>query len=150
MALKDRGKRWHQQQIAQFRKVRKPYHRYENFLEKVLKLACKEYAPQAIVDSRTKTLPSFAEKAIRKLPKSDAIQDLTNPSLALIHAVGMGARLYTIMGVEANSRQFFPDATTSAEQKVHGGVFTVRRGVANTASLVGTGLGYQMDRLLDE
>lgn len=77
-----------------------------------------------------------------------ALQDLTNPSVALIHSVGMGARLYTIMGVEANSRQFFPDAATAAEQTVHAGIFNIRQGVANTSSLLGTGLGYQMDRLL--
>ena len=77
MALNPSGKRWHQQQIASFGKIRKSYHRYEDFLEKVLKSACKKYAPQAIVDTRTKTLPSFAEKAIRKLPKSERIQDLT-------------------------------------------------------------------------
>ncbi len=42
----------------------------------------------------------FASKA-RELGIPYAVQDLTNPSLALIHSVGMGARLYTIMGVEA-------------------------------------------------
>jgi ppGpp synthetase/RelA/SpoT-type nucleotidyltranferase len=77
MRLSPIGKRWHQRQIEDFGKMRKSYQRYEDFLEKVLKLACKKYAPQAIVDSRTKTLPSFAEKAIRKLPKSDAVHDLT-------------------------------------------------------------------------
>ncbi len=91
----------------------------------------------------------MAAKA-RELGIPYALQDLTNPSLALIHSVGMAARLHTIMGVEANSRQFFPDATTPAEQRVHGGIFTVRRGVADTSSLRGTGLGYQMDRLLAE
>ncbi len=89
----------------------------------------------------------FAAKA-RELGIPYALQDLTNPSLSLIHSVGMGARLYTIMGVEANSRQFFPDATTEAEQRVHSDIFNVRRGVADTASLQGTGLGYQMDKLL--
>jgi len=73
-----------------------------------------------------------------------AVQDLTNPSLALMHSVGFAARLYTIMGVEANSRQFFPDSTTPGEQRVHEGIFRVRRGVARTASLQGTGLGYRV------
>ncbi len=90
----------------------------------------------------------FAAKA-QELGIPYALQDLTNPSLSLIHSVGMGARLYTIMGVEANSRQFFPDATTEAEQHVHGGIFNVRRGQAETSSLQGTGLGYQMDKLLN-
>ncbi len=74
----------------------------------------------------------FAAKA-QEIGIPYALQDLTNPSLSLIHSVGMGARLYTIMGVEANSRQFFPDATTEAEQRVHSGIFNVRRGVADTS-----------------
>ena len=76
------------------------------------------------------------------------VQDLTNPSLALIHSVGLGARTSTMMGVEANSRQFFPFATPEAEQRVHPGIFRVEDGVASTASLRGTGLGYQMGNIL--
>ncbi len=75
------------------------------------------------------------------------VQDLTNPSLALIHSVGLAARLYTIKGVEANSRQFFPESTRPGEREVHGAIFNVRNGVARTASLQGTGLCYQMDRI---
>jgi len=75
------------------------------------------------------------------------VQDLTNPSLALIHSVGLGARLFTLMGVEANSRQFFPASTTPGERQVHEGIFTVRDGVARTGSLQGPGLGYQMARI---
>jgi L-alanine-DL-glutamate epimerase-like enolase superfamily enzyme len=75
-----------------------------------------------------------------------AVQDLTNPGLALLHSVGLGARLHTIMGVEANSRQFFPDATSKAEKRVHAGIFKLTNGRASTASLRGTGLGYQMER----
>lgn len=76
-----------------------------------------------------------------------AVQDLTNPSLALFHSVGLAARLYTIKGVEANSRQFFPLATTPAERFIHSGIFHVRRGYANTWSLQGPGLGFQTARL---
>jgi len=76
------------------------------------------------------------------------LQDLTNPSLALIHSVGMGARLYTMMGLEANSRQFFPAATPPGERAVHEGLLRLRRGMASTASLQGPGLGYQMEKLL--
>lgn len=78
-----------------------------------------------------------------------SVQDLTNPSLALMHSVGLGARLHTIMGVEANSRQFFPASTQEAEKRVHQGIFEVERGEADTRSLVGTGLGYQMARMVE-
>jgi L-alanine-DL-glutamate epimerase-like enolase superfamily enzyme len=76
-----------------------------------------------------------------------SVQDLTNPSLSLIHSVGLGARLYTIMGVEANSRQFFPMSTTKAEKRIHGGIFHLKNGEADTSSLQGTGLGYQMRKM---
>ena len=76
------------------------------------------------------------------------VQDLTNPGLALLHSVGLGARMHTMMGVEANSRQFFPASTSPAEQQVHAGIFTLNQGQASTASLRGPGLGYQMPRLL--
>jgi hypothetical protein len=76
-----------------------------------------------------------------------SVQDLTNPSLALLHSVGLAARLATILGVEANSRQFFPRATQFAEKGIHTGITRIRGGEATTASLCGTGLGYQMDRM---
>ncbi len=85
----------------------------------------------------------MAAKA-RELNVPYSVQDLTNPSLALFHSVGLAARLYTIKGVEANSRQFFPAATPPAEREVHSGIFYVRRGYANTWSLRGPGLGFQM------
>lgn len=79
-----------------------------------------------------------------------SVQDLTNPSLSLMHSVGLGARLRTIMGVEANSRQFFPESTQRAEKAVHGGIFNLVGGEADTSSLRGPGLGYQMDRMVAE
>jgi len=88
----------------------------------------------------------FASRA-REMGIAYAVQDLTNPGLALFHSVGLGARLHTIMGVEANSRQFFPDATSEAEKRVHGGIFKLTNGRASTASLQGTGLGYQMEKI---
>ncbi|MEI6501766.1 MAG: enolase C-terminal domain-like protein, partial [Armatimonadota bacterium] len=83
----------------------------------------------------------------RELGIAYSVQDLTNPSLSLIHSVGLGARLYTIMGVEANSRQFFPASTTEAEKRVHAGIFSLQNGQADTSSLRGTGLGYQMEQM---
>lgn len=88
----------------------------------------------------------FAAKA-GKLGIPYSVQDLTNPSLALIHSVGLGARLYTIMGVEANSRQFFPASTSEREQQVHAGIFRLTRGEADTSSLRGAGLGYQAEKI---
>lgn len=75
-----------------------------------------------------------------------AVQDLTNPSIALIESVGLAARTHTILGVEANSRQFFPAANELAAQ-VHSGLYEIRDGYARTATMTGTGLGMQIDQI---
>ncbi len=74
------------------------------------------------------------------------IQDLTNPGLALLHSVGLAAHLYPMLGVEANSRQYYP-ATSAPEEKVHPDIVKVRGGVVRTDSLRGPGLGYQVDKI---
>jgi len=74
------------------------------------------------------------------------VQDLTNPGLALLHSVGLAARLKPLMGVEANSRQYFP-ATSEPERALHPDVFTLHDGMARTGSLRGPGLGYQIDKI---
>lgn len=75
-----------------------------------------------------------------------AVQDLTNPSLALPQSVGLAARTHPILGVEANSRQFFPAANDLAAQ-VHPDLFHIRDGYARTHSLQGAGLGLQVERM---
>ncbi len=71
------------------------------------------------------------------------IQDLTNPGISLLHSVGLAARLYPMMGVEANSPQFFP-ATSRPEETVHPNIFNRRGGMVRTSSLRGPGLGYRV------
>jgi L-alanine-DL-glutamate epimerase-like enolase superfamily enzyme len=63
-----------------------------------------------------------------------AVQDLTNPSLAMVESVGLAARIHTIRGVEANSRQFFPKANEAAA-RVHPELFNIRDGKARTSSM---------------
>ena len=75
-----------------------------------------------------------------------AVQDLTNPSIALVESIGLAARIHTIKGVEANSRQFFPEANRLISE-VHSGLCAVRDGYARTESIRGTGLGFQIDRV---
>jgi len=75
-----------------------------------------------------------------------AVQDLTNPSLALLESVGLAARTHTILGVEANSRQFFP-AANALEAETHPDLYRVRDGVARTQTLAGAGLGMQVDKM---
>jgi hypothetical protein len=46
------------------------------------------------------------------------------------------------MGVEANSRQYYPH-TSSPERQIHPGIVGVKGGVVSTRTLDGPGLGYQ-------
>ena len=75
------------------------------------------------------------------------VQDLTNPGISLIHSAGLAARLHPMFGLESNSMQFFPDASRE-EMSVHPGLFTRCGGLLNTESLLGCGLGYQMDKII--
>ncbi|HXF60693.1 MAG TPA: enolase C-terminal domain-like protein [Caldilineaceae bacterium] len=75
-----------------------------------------------------------------------AVQDLTNPSLALLASVGLAARTHPILGVEANSRQFFPAANHLAAA-LHPDLYHVRDGFARTHSLRGPGLGMRVHEM---
>ena len=78
MALNQYGTLWHKQQIEEFVRERERYIAYASFLNDVLTLACEKFASLAIVQTRAKTVPSFAEKAIRKLPQSEQLKTFTS------------------------------------------------------------------------
>ena len=69
------------------------------------------------------------------------LQDLTNPSLAALQALGLAARLRTLNGIELNSGQFAPSAN-AAISAAHPGVFPLRNGFHDASTLQGPGLGY--------
>ena len=71
------------------------------------------------------------------------VQDLTNPMLAQIPHVQLAAHAGTIMGVETNSMQFYPEAS-AAEAVVHPGVYQRRGGQLDLASIDGPGIGYRL------
>ena len=58
------------------------------------------------------------------------VQDLTNPMLAQIPHVLLAAHAGTIMGVETNAMQFYPEASL-AEAAVHPGLYTRRAGAVD-------------------
>ena len=70
------------------------------------------------------------------------VQDLTNPMLAQISHVLLGFHAGTIMGVESNGMQFYPDASKN-EAKVHPGVYQRREGVLDLSTIRGPGFGYR-------
>jgi L-alanine-DL-glutamate epimerase-like enolase superfamily enzyme len=72
------------------------------------------------------------------------VQDLSNPMLAQIPHVLLGAHAGTIMGVESNGMQFYP-AASLPEAVVHPGLFRRRLGCLDLSTVSGPGFGYQAD-----
>jgi len=71
------------------------------------------------------------------------VQDLTNPMLAQIPHVLLAAHAGTIMGVETNAMQFYPDASLS-EEAVHPGLYRRREGCIDLRTIAGAGFGYRL------
>jgi L-alanine-DL-glutamate epimerase-like enolase superfamily enzyme len=71
------------------------------------------------------------------------VQDLTNPMLAQIPHLLLASHLETLMGVETNSMQFYPEAS-AAEARVHPGLYTRREGEVDLGTVQGPGFGYRL------
>lgn len=56
----------HRRQIKAYRSEYKHYVRFKRALDRFLKAACKGNFPEAVVQTRAKSVSSFAEKAVRK------------------------------------------------------------------------------------
>ncbi|NIA13708.1 MAG: hypothetical protein GWP08_06465 [Nitrospiraceae bacterium] len=74
------------------------------------------------------------------------VQDLTNPMLAQIPHVLLAAHAGTIMGVETNAMQFYPEASLP-EAAVHPGLYTRRNGSIDLSTIEGPGFGYSLPRI---
>lgn len=70
------------------------------------------------------------------------VQDLTNPMLAQIPHVLLAAHVGTIMGVETNAMQFYPEAS-APEAQVHPGLYRRRDGHVDWSTLGPVGFGYR-------
>ncbi|HPO30963.1 MAG TPA: hypothetical protein PKX28_06965, partial [Candidatus Hydrogenedentes bacterium] len=69
------------------------------------------------------------------------VQDLTNPMLAQVPHVLLAAHANTIMGVESNGMQFYPEASRPEMDHIPG-LYQRRHGVLRLADLGGSGLSY--------
>jgi L-alanine-DL-glutamate epimerase-like enolase superfamily enzyme len=74
------------------------------------------------------------------------VQDLTNPMLAQVPHLRLAAHAGTIMGVETNSMQFYPDASRP-EAAVHPGMYRRRHGMVDLSTLGTTGFGYRINEI---
>ncbi|HVR74362.1 MAG TPA: mandelate racemase/muconate lactonizing enzyme family protein [Planctomycetota bacterium] len=77
------------------------------------------------------------------------VQDLTNAMLAQIPHVLLAAHARTILGVETNAMQFYPEASRP-EAEVHPGLYTRRNGRVDLTSLKGPGFGYRLAEIRRE
>jgi ppGpp synthetase/RelA/SpoT-type nucleotidyltranferase len=69
----------HRRQIEAYLQERPVYVKYADVLQRVLKQSCAVACPAALVQSRAKTVSSFAEKCARKYPKyKDAVHQFTD------------------------------------------------------------------------
>lgn len=74
------------------------------------------------------------------------VQDLTNPMLAMVPHVQLAAHVGTIMGVECNSMQFYPEVS-KPEAAIHPGLYQRRNGVLDLSTLGNEGFGYRVDEI---
>jgi len=74
------------------------------------------------------------------------VQDLTNPMLAQIPHCLLAAHAGTIMGVETNAMQFYPEASRP-EAAVHPGLYTRSKGCVDLSTLQGPGFGYGVEKI---
>lgn len=74
------------------------------------------------------------------------VQDLTNPSLAMIPHALLARHGGTIYGVETNAVQFWPDAS-EPESRIHPGLYERSGGVINLDTVRGHGFGYRTEEI---
>jgi len=74
------------------------------------------------------------------------VQDLSNPMLAQLPHLLLAAHVGTILGVETNCMQFYPEASR-AEAAVHPGAYRRREGMVDISTLRGPGFGYRLDEI---
>jgi len=97
----------------------------------------------ALKTCKTQTGALLSAAWARGYGMSLMVQDLTNPMLAQVTHVLLAAYAGTIMGVETNAMQFYPDASRS-EALVHPGLYRRRQGKIKLSTLGGAGFGYRL------
>ena len=74
------------------------------------------------------------------------VQDLANPMLAQVTHLRLAAHTGTIMGVETNSMQFYPEAS-HPEAQIHPAMFFRRDGCVDLSTLGPVGFGYREEEM---
>lgn len=74
------------------------------------------------------------------------VQDLSNPMLAQIPHALLAAHAGTIMGIETNGMQYYPEASRP-EAAVHPGLYQRRHGRIDLSTIHGAGFGYRIGEI---
>lgn len=74
------------------------------------------------------------------------VQDLTNPMLAQVPHFLLASHIGTIMGVESNGMQFYPEAS-APEREIHPHLYRRSKGILDGSTLGNTGFGYRVDEI---
>jgi len=77
------------------------------------------------------------------------VQDLTNPMLSMMPHVQLAAQVGTIMGVETNAPQFYPEAS-KPEAEIHPRLYRRENGVVSLETLGPIGFGYRLGEICRE
>jgi len=77
------------------------------------------------------------------------VQDLSNPMLAQIPHCLLAAHAGTIMGVESNGMQFYPELS-GPEAAVHPGLYRRKNGCVDLSTVEGPGFGYRLAEIQRE
>jgi L-alanine-DL-glutamate epimerase-like enolase superfamily enzyme len=104
------------------------------------------YSGVVLKTCKTQTSAMLSLAWAREHRMEVAVADLSNPMLAQIPHVLLGAHASPELGVESNSMQFYPDAS-AAEAKVHPGVYRRRDGMLDLSSISGPGFGYRIEEI---
>ncbi|MGQ9698791.1 MAG: enolase C-terminal domain-like protein [Armatimonadota bacterium] len=97
--------------------------------------------------TQTEALLTFCWAKAHGMPVM--VQDLTNPMLAQIPHCLLAAHANTLMGVETNAMQFYPNASLP-EAQVHPGLYARRGGAVDLSTVQGPGFGYRIYEIARE
>ncbi|GBD37001.1 hypothetical protein HRbin36_02131 [bacterium HR36] len=98
------------------------------------------YTGVALKACKGQTQSVFLAAAAQKLGMFVCVQDLTCPGASLIHSAGLAAHVPPVAAIEANARQYMPQANRPWEARFPG-IFRITDGYMYTGEISGPGLG---------
>jgi L-alanine-DL-glutamate epimerase-like enolase superfamily enzyme len=98
------------------------------------------YTGAALKACKGQTQSLLMAAAARRMGMFLCVQDLTCPGASMVHSSSLAAHIPGMAAIEANARQYMPEANRGWE-KTHPGLFSISDGMVRTGTLNGTGLG---------